>query len=200
MYTNQCDVELDGCKFLKNTAEQDGGAVDCYLSSAFVVDTRFKKNQAASAGGAMAFDESDGVLKKCSLLKNSAGAAGGVGVLEGSLKVVDSRISKNEASGYYVYIPEFSNFAGGIGIYRSRFDLDSVTIDRNRADQCGGVGIYDSVGIIDNCEVRNNNKTGIHVLDNNGSVDLRDTKACGNSGTDVKGSFDNLGGNNICDR
>ena len=107
------------------------------------------------------------------------------------------------AFGYYVSVPEFSDHAGGVGILDSSFKLQDTKITKNSADQAGGVGIHSineaSIGKINDCTVEDNGKHGIYILDNGGNVDLRDSKVCDNSGQDVKGPFDDLGGNSICD-
>ncbi|MDG2055593.1 MAG: right-handed parallel beta-helix repeat-containing protein [Phycisphaerales bacterium] len=199
IFTNNCDIKIDKCTFLKNTADQDGGGMQNYYSDVEIDDSNFKKNQAASGGGGVALDESVAEIRKSKFQKNIAGAAGGVGVIEGYLEMVDCDVKKNEADGYYVYVPELSKYAGGVGIFDSGFKLQDTKITKNSADQCGGVGIYDSIGKINDCTVEDNGKHGIYILDNGGNVDLRDSKVCDNSGQDVKGPFDDLGGNSICD-
>ena len=166
------------------------------LVGAFASDGVLAQSQ---CGGGLGADVVVAEIKKSTFQKNSAGAAGGVGVIEGYLEMDDCDLKKNQADGYYVYVPEFSNHAGGVGIYASDFVLADTKVTDNTADECGGIGIYDSTGKIDDCTVEDNGKHGIYVLDNRGDVDLRDCKVCDNSGSDVKGPYDNLGGNNICD-
>ena len=201
--TFDSDIKIDKCTFLKNTAPRDGGGMQNYSSVVEIDNSNFKKNQAYSAGGGIGLDNSIAEIRKSKFQKNVAGAAGGVGVLEGYLEMVDCDVKKNEADGYYVYLPEFSNYAGGVGILDSSFKLQDTKITKNSADQAGGVGIHSineaSIGKINDCTVEDNGKHGIYILDNGGNVDLRDSKVCDNSGQDVKGPFDDLGGNSICD-
>lgn len=139
---NDSKIEIAGCRFQKNTAE-DGGAIgavdkgDTANTSILIDSSIFEDNSVTNAGGAIFIEEGQLRLVKSTLSENRAYSGGGVfyyGEKNASF-IGLSTIAKNSAS-----------HAGGIsvqGASAASFFIEYSTIADNSATQKGG-GIQSS--------------------------------------------------------
>jgi len=117
--------------FLRNTAEEEGGAIRTFSESA-VYNCTFRENSAGTGGGFMGKAQD---MSNCRFLYNQArGAGGGLYLDGGHVFFLNCTVHGNQA-----------NQSGGIAAYSvAMFDMLYCTVAGNEAENYGGIFFQDT--------------------------------------------------------
>jgi len=144
MYNHEGNPAISNCKFINNSAKDDGGGMyNTHYSDPTVTNCVFNMNSAGDYGGAMYNYASDSVVSYCKFTGNYAGVGGG-----------GMSNSNNYPSITYCSFIDNSALNGG-GIYNNENvpTLANCTFIVNSARNAGG-GIYNNYyggALLDNC-------------------------------------------------
>lgn len=138
----QCDDQVKGCVFRRNSARFGAGAYRC---DALFLDSEFSGNSAQASGGALA--SCKGSIQKCVIFGNSAGNSGG-GLYDCQVEVTSCSITGNRASIY------------GGGVSDTSYPISNCVIAGNSA-QIGGGGLWSCNGPVTNCTIVANRTTAV---------------------------------------
>jgi predicted outer membrane repeat protein len=131
LYAEDCAVTARRVAFVDNHAEDDGGALTLWYSTATLSEATFSGNSALD-GGAVATFYSELTVDTSTLSGNSAGNfAGAVWVYEGALTMSQTSLSHNTNTGN-----------GGGALVHGTATLDGVEFIGNSAAAGGGLFVY----------------------------------------------------------
>ena len=175
-------------KIVKNTADSVGGGVYASNSSELdMADSKVQKNNAVDGGGLYAEFLSTLIIENTKVVKNIASRDGGGLALSASeVRFDGGQAKKNSAA----------DQGGGIYALTSSVSFRDAKIDKNIANDGGGFCFDQSSGRIMNCKVKGNAKFGARFKSS--LVKVKDSTLCDNASNDVKGAFNDQGGNKIC--
>ncbi len=176
-----------------------GGGLFCFEASPLIEDCIFESNRSSLGGGLFA-RLSAVTLRRCVFRTNEASSyGGGVNLSQCSGAVVEDCL----------FDGNFTNASGG-GLHGFRGDLivHGCVFQMNESLQPGGGVSWDAGGdgtcLLDQCDIRFNQTSsasggGVATLfGTSPAVALRDSVVCDNEPDQISGSFQDLGGNDVC--
>lgn len=132
LYTEDCEVDLSGVRFVDNLSEDDGGALTVWFSTLTMSDATFQDNVGLD-GGAMAAFYSDVTISDATFQDNTSSMyAGGLWLYNSTLTMSDTTFSGNQNGG---------GDGGGLYAYGTT-TLERVVFEGNSAVRGGGLFVY----------------------------------------------------------
>lgn len=197
---------MKGMNITGNMAEY-GGGIRAESSSVKLTNCKFKKNKAAKNGGALYIDaNSTAELTDCDIMNNDANDGGGIANF-GKLTVNNCEVKGNTARGggagiwsngdatiTKTEIKQNTNAINGGGVTNhKKMTLTECKISSNKVSNNGG-GVYIDAGgnqtVIDNCEITNNisnSGAGIHL--HKGDLTVKRTPLSNNNAGEAGGAL-----------
>jgi predicted outer membrane repeat protein len=203
-------IDLDNCVFTKNSSGQIGGAIHG-IGDVTVEDSEFTKNVSTDDGGAVYHDGGTQAgsltIKNSKFDGNETVVSGPYGVTKGGALFAENDLVKIVGS---TFTGNKANLGGAVTIaLPSKFTISKSTFTNNEAYGGGGALFFSSPKgqIKKDTKIRDNSSDegigGVLTYDNPALYpwSIKDSTICSNDGGDVcKGTFDDKGGNDICDK
>ncbi len=187
---------FENCHFLGNQSVLDGGAVMASAASPAFAGCRFEGNHAmGGGGGAIAVTSGSPDLVDSLLIGNTAGAGGGAVYMSdgGIISFADVIVEANEGK----------DDGGGIAVHSAGMRAEALTVEGNSTAGRGGGVVIGTGGWaeIGTSVIRDNiaAEGAGGILAGGTSLTMNDSLVCGNSGDQIVGDWENVGGNDVLD-
>jgi predicted outer membrane repeat protein len=197
IYCFNSSPKLSDCLFLENTSfssqNYGGGGMSCWAGShAILENCTFLRNTVLGDGGAFSCGSSAPILSSCIFQENAAGDdAGALRSMDSSPTMINCAFQANSAS----------DRGGGIYATFGSPVLDGCVFQWNSSTDWGsGYGSSSSDAIFIDCVFRENNSFeagGAIACSEDGNEVLSGTIVCGNTPSQITGSYVDVGGNCI---
>jgi len=142
-------VTIEQCTFDRNTAGDEGGAIDFGEELGGTLTMRnstLSRNGAATQGGAFYLGGGEGAIRNCTISSNTSGdEGGGVFMDRGNLTLTNSTVTLNHAftgGGGAIRIQQAGSGGGGIFVDVGTLRLENTIVAGNQGD--GGANDLDS--------------------------------------------------------
>ncbi|MCL6583856.1 MAG: right-handed parallel beta-helix repeat-containing protein [bacterium] len=142
------ESRIEGFSIQNGLTPRCGGGIYCLNSSAIISSCRVIQNAAAESGGGISCEyNSSPTITNCLISANSALSGGGIFFERSRPTLIDCQITKNSATGSFLYESGEEDFHGGGGLfcYNSAALISRCTISDNAAPCGGGISCFGSM-------------------------------------------------------
>ncbi len=184
-----CDLTIDDCEFINDSASSSGGAISSDSSSLIINNTTFTQNKAAVNGGAISFNNGSLELSNSNFSQNSSVWGGGIISNKSEIDLLDCLFTENT-----------SEHGGAVSIGFSNLNINKVSFEQNASIWGGAISATNTSLTLDSCLFSQNTASGeagaieciVDTVNFSGavSVQIANSEFSENSSTNLYGALE----------